>query len=64
MNSSSRGELDTFGSARYKLQQAELALACLRQVPAEIAVEMRRARSLTNPDLRLDTFFFSCLGLA
>ena len=64
MNSSSSGELDAFGRARYKLQQAELALAYLRQVPAEIAVEMRRARSLTNPDLRLDTFFFSCLGLA
>lgn len=36
----------------------------LRHVPTEIAADMRRARSISDPDLRLDTFFFSCLGLA
>ena len=42
-----------------------MALAYLRQVPAEIAVDMRRGRSISDDsDLRLDTFFFSCLGLA
>jgi hypothetical protein len=51
------------GRARYKLRQAELALHHLRQVPEEIAADMRRARPVSNPDLRLDTFFFSCLGL-
>jgi hypothetical protein len=55
--------LDAMGRATYKLRQADLMLHHLRQVPAEIAVDMRRARAVSNPDLRLDTFFFSCLGL-
>jgi hypothetical protein len=56
--------LDELEPARYKLRQAELALGYLRQVPAEIALDMRRARPVNIPDLRLDTFFFACLGLA
>jgi hypothetical protein len=55
---------DALKRARYKLRQAEMALAYLRQVPSEIAADLRRARELGHPDLRLDTFFFSCLGLA
>ena len=55
---------DAIARAKYKLRQAELALAHLRQVPAKIAVDMRRARKISHPDLRLDTLFFSCLGLA
>jgi hypothetical protein len=41
-----------------------LALAHLRQVPAEIALDMRRARPVNTPDVRFDTFFFAYLGLA
>lgn len=41
-----------------------MALGYLRQVPTEIAVDLRRARTINDPDLRLDTFFFSCLGLS
>jgi hypothetical protein len=41
-----------------------MALIYLRQVPAEIATDLRRARTINHPDLRLDTFFFGCLGLA
>ena len=41
-----------------------MALGYLRQVPAEIALDMRRAREISDSDLRLDTLFFSCLGLA
>src|SRR5271168_3919151 len=63
MNIPSSSRLDAIGRARYKLRQAEVALLYLRQIPAEIALEMRRARTVSNPDLRLDTFFFSCLGL-
>jgi hypothetical protein len=57
-------QLDAIERAKYKLRQAELALSHLRSVPAEIAMDMRRARSVCNPDIRLDTFFFACLGLA
>jgi hypothetical protein len=63
MDAPSDGRLDAIGRAKYKLRQAELALLYLRQVPAEIALEMRRACTVEIPDLRLDTFFFSCLGL-
>jgi hypothetical protein len=63
METPSSSRLDAIGRARYKLRQAELALSYLRQVPGEIAADMRRARPVSNPDLRLDTFFFSCLGL-
>jgi len=41
-----------------------MALRYLRHVPTEIAADLRRAPSVSDPDLRLDTFFFSCLGLA
>ena len=54
---------DAIERARYKLRQAEMALSYLRQIPAEIAVDLRRARPISDSDLRLDTFFFSCLGL-
>jgi hypothetical protein len=64
MGTPSSGQLDAIERARYKLRQAELALGYLRQVPAEIAAELRRARGTSDPDLRLDTLFFSCLGLA
>jgi hypothetical protein len=60
----SRNNPDALDRARYKLRQAELALLNLRAVPTEIAADMRRARTIDNSDLRLDTFFFSCLGLA
>jgi hypothetical protein len=63
MDTPSSGQLDALGRARYKLRQAELALSYLRQVPAEIALDLRRGRAVSDPDLRLDTFFFSCLGL-
>jgi hypothetical protein len=59
----SSGGLDAIARAKYKLRQAELALHYLHQVPGEIALDLRRARAVSNPDLRLDTFFFSCLGL-
>jgi hypothetical protein len=64
MNASSTGRLDATERARYKLRQAELVLNCLRYVPNEIAADLRRARPISDPDLRLDTFFFSCLSLA
>jgi hypothetical protein len=50
--------------ARYKLRQANIALRYLRHAPTEIAADLRRARPLSDPDLLLSTFFFSCLGLA
>ena len=50
--------------AKYKLRQAELVLCYLRNVPTEIAADLRLGRSTDHQDLRLDTFFFSCLGLA
>jgi hypothetical protein len=55
---------DAVEPARYKLRQAELALGYLRQVPAQIALDQRRVRPLRIPDIRLDTFFFACLGLS
>jgi hypothetical protein len=63
MDTPSSCRIGAIEHARYKLRQAELALGYLRQVPGEIAQDMRRARPVSNPDLRLDTFFFSCLGL-
>ena len=60
----SPGQPYAIARAKYKLRQAELAFAHLRQVPAEIAADLRQARKISHPDLRLDTFFFSCLGLA
>jgi hypothetical protein len=60
----SSGGLDTIERARYKLRQAEMALRYLRHVPTDIAADLRRARPISDPDLRLDTFFFSCLGLS
>jgi hypothetical protein len=63
MDTPSSSSLDAIGRTRYKLRQAELMLHHLREVPGKIAVDMRRARAIENPDLRLDTFFFSCLGL-
>jgi hypothetical protein len=50
--------------ARYKLRQAGLALCYLRTMPKEIAADLRKGRPLSDPDLRLDTFFFACLSLA
>lgn len=64
MDSPSCGRLTAIERARYKLRQADIALRCLRQVPAEIAADLRRARPVSDPDLRLDTFFFSCLGFS
>ena len=64
MGTPPNGQLDAIERARYKLRQADMALHCLRHVPTEIAADLRRARSISHPDLRLDTFFFSCLGLA
>jgi hypothetical protein len=63
MDTPSSAQPDAIERARYKLRQAELALSYLRQVPAQIALDLRRARILCNPDIRLDTFLFSCLGL-
>jgi hypothetical protein len=63
MNTPSSSRPEAIERARYKLRQAELALLHLRQAPGEIAVDLRRARPINDPDLRLDTFFFSCLGL-
>jgi hypothetical protein len=60
----SNGRLDAIERARYKLRQVEMALRHLRHVPAEIAADLRRARPISDPDLRLDSFFFSCLGLS
>ena len=56
MGTPSSTQPDTIERARYKLRQAELALGYLRQVPAEIALDQRRARPLSIPDIRLDTF--------
>lgn len=53
MDTPPSGQLEAIERARYKLRQADMALRCLRHVPTEIAA-----------DLRLDTFFFSCLGLS
>ena len=64
MTTPSPGHPDAIARARYKLRQTELALAYLRQVPSEIAADLRQARTISHPDLRLDTFFFSCLSLA
>jgi hypothetical protein len=64
MNTPSSGRLEAIERARYKLRQADMALSCLRHVPTEIAADLRRARPISDPDLRLDTFFFSCLGLS
>jgi hypothetical protein len=50
--------------AEYKLQQADMALRHLRAARKDIAQELRRGRSGYEPNLLLDTFFFSCLGLA
>lgn len=58
------GRLEAMERAKYKLRQADMALCYLRHVPTEIAADLRRARPVSHPDLRLDTFFFSCLGLA
>jgi hypothetical protein len=46
------------------LLQADLALRYLRTIPGEIAADLRKGRPVSDPDLRLDTFFFSCLSLA
>lgn len=64
MHPQSSGPLEAIERARYKLRQADMALGHLRQVPTEIAADLRRARTVNDPDLRLDTFFFSCLGLS
>jgi hypothetical protein len=64
MDKPSSTQRDAIERARYKLRQAELALGYLRQVPAQIALDQRRARPLSIPDIRLDTFFFACLGLS
>src|SRR5258708_3385547 len=64
MDTPSIAQFDAIERARYKLRQAELALQYLRQIPGEIAIDMRRARPIRNPDIRLDTFFFACLRLA
>jgi hypothetical protein len=64
MNTPSSTKSDAIERARYKLRQAELALRYLRQVPTQIALDNRRARPVSVPDIRLDTFFFACLGLS
>lgn len=64
MDTPSSTQPDAIERARYKLRQAGLALGYLRQVPAEIALDKRRARPLSIPGIRLDTFFFACLGLS
>src|SRR5580704_3284795 len=64
MDRPSSTQRDAFERARYKLRQAKLALGHLRQVPAQIALDQRGARPLRIPDIRLDTFFFACLGLS
>jgi hypothetical protein len=55
---------DELARAKYKLRQADLSLCYLRSVPTEIAADLRRGRSADEQDLRLNTLFFSCLGLA
>jgi hypothetical protein len=51
--------------ARYKLRQAELLLCHLRMALKDIASDLRRSsHEITDRDVRLDAFFFSCLGLA
>jgi hypothetical protein len=64
MEPSPSGRLEAIERARYKLRQADVALRYLRHVPTDIAADLRRARPLSDPDLLLNTFFFSCLGLA
>ena len=56
--------LEAVERAKYKLRQAGMALGYLRCVPTEIAADLRRGRPISDSDLRLDTFFFSCLGLS
>src|ERR1700682_2667902 len=63
-NPADAARLDATERARYKLRQAELALTYLRHVPKEIAADLRQARPTSDSDLRLDAFFFSCLGLS
>ena|ERR1700735_618990 len=63
MDTPSSPQPDAIERSKYKPRQAELALSYRRQVPAEIALDLRRARTPSNPDIRLDTFFFACLGL-
>ncbi len=63
MDTPTSGRLEAIERARYKLRQADMALRYLRHVPTEIAADLRRARPISDSDLRLDTFFFSCLGL-
>ena len=43
--------------ARYKMHQAELTILYLRQVTGEAALDLSRARTVSDSDLRLDTFF-------
>ena len=51
--------------AEYKLRQADLLLAYLRELPKEIAADMRRAAyDETHHKLALETFFHACLGAA
>jgi hypothetical protein len=64
MDTPPNGQLDAIERARYKLRQADVALRYLRHLRTEIAKDQRRARPLSDPDLLLSTFFFSCLGLA
>jgi hypothetical protein len=64
MEPSPSGRLEAIERARYKLRQADIALRHLRHVPTDIAADLRRARPLSDPDLLLTTFFFSCLGLS
>jgi hypothetical protein len=64
MDTPPNGQLDAIERARYKLRQADVVLRYLRHLRTEIAVDQRRARPLSDPDLLLSTFFFSCLGLA
>jgi hypothetical protein len=64
MNSPASTPLGATERAKYKLRQAELALGYLRDAPTQIAADLRRARPVSDPNPRLDTFFFACLGLA
>jgi hypothetical protein len=64
MDTPPNGQLDAIERARYKLRQADVALHHLRHLRTEIAIDQRRARPHSDPDLLLSTFFFSCLGLA
>jgi hypothetical protein len=57
METPSGRQLGTIERAKYKLRQADMALRCLRQVPTEIAADLRQARPISDTDLRFDTFF-------